>query len=226
MKFILIASTGRSGSTTLQRIINTIPESNITGEKMNAITNILECYKNLKLTIKKSYGQIQNERKIFYTYEELIEKKIKLCFYNSFDFENVKLIIQKLIIEILDNKNDNRILGFKEIRYFDYSKEISLEILNEFMELFPNTKIICHIKNDITAQSKSAWFNEDKDSEKNLKNYNKSVKDYVSKNGDFAYLSTFENMFNYKEIEKLFEFLEEKAISKEDYNNIINNNYE
>ena len=32
MKFILICSVGRSGSTTLQRIINTIEESNINGE--------------------------------------------------------------------------------------------------------------------------------------------------------------------------------------------------
>ena len=34
MKFIIIASTGKSGSTLLQRIINTIPNSNITGEKV------------------------------------------------------------------------------------------------------------------------------------------------------------------------------------------------
>ena len=33
IKFILICATGRSGSTTLQRIINSIPDANITGEK-------------------------------------------------------------------------------------------------------------------------------------------------------------------------------------------------
>ena len=32
MKYISICATGRSGSTTLQRIINTIEESNINGE--------------------------------------------------------------------------------------------------------------------------------------------------------------------------------------------------
>lgn len=32
MKIILICATGRSGSTTLQRIINTIKRSNINGE--------------------------------------------------------------------------------------------------------------------------------------------------------------------------------------------------
>jgi hypothetical protein len=39
MKFILICATGRSGSTTLQRIINTIEESNINGENLGAINN-------------------------------------------------------------------------------------------------------------------------------------------------------------------------------------------
>ena len=36
MKLILICATGRSGSSTLKRIINTIEESNINGENWGA----------------------------------------------------------------------------------------------------------------------------------------------------------------------------------------------
>ena len=50
MKIILICATGRSGSTTLQRIINTIKESNIYGENWGAINELLECYSNIKKT--------------------------------------------------------------------------------------------------------------------------------------------------------------------------------
>lgn len=34
-KIVLICATGRSGSTTMQRLINTIPNSNICGENYN-----------------------------------------------------------------------------------------------------------------------------------------------------------------------------------------------
>ena len=47
-KIVLICATGRSGSTTLQRIINTIPNSNICGENYGAINSLLEFYFKLK----------------------------------------------------------------------------------------------------------------------------------------------------------------------------------
>ena len=47
-KIILICATSQSGSTTLQRIINTIPNSNICGENNGALNNLLEFYKNIK----------------------------------------------------------------------------------------------------------------------------------------------------------------------------------
>ena len=49
-KIVLICASGRSGSTTLQRILNSIPNSNICGENMGAINSLLEFYKRLKTT--------------------------------------------------------------------------------------------------------------------------------------------------------------------------------
>ena len=45
---ILVCAVGRSGSTTTQRILNTMPNSNICGENMGAVNNLLEFYKNIK----------------------------------------------------------------------------------------------------------------------------------------------------------------------------------
>ena len=96
MKFIIIASTGKSGSTLLQRIINTIPNSNITGEKERAIINILKSYKSLKLCFRGNLKDIncnyliKNNEKIFKNYDFLIENNMKPCWYNSFDFIEVK----------------------------------------------------------------------------------------------------------------------------------------
>ena len=49
-KIVLICATGRSGSTTLQRIVNIIPNSNICGENFGAVNSLLEFYKRIKTT--------------------------------------------------------------------------------------------------------------------------------------------------------------------------------
>ena len=53
-KIVLICATGRSGSTTMQRIINTIPGSNICGENYGAVNSLLDFYNKLH-TISKNY---------------------------------------------------------------------------------------------------------------------------------------------------------------------------
>ena len=52
-KIVLLCCVGRSGSTTLQRIINTIPNSNICGENYAAILDLLRFYKNIQFHYKK-----------------------------------------------------------------------------------------------------------------------------------------------------------------------------
>ena len=133
MKFILICATGRSGSTTLQRIINTIEESNINGENWGAINQLLECYMNIKRTNK-------------YLISSYVEgkTKIKPSWYNCFDFENVKNNIKNTILSIITNDNSKKVIGFKEIRYYG-----KIYLIDHFIELFPNTKVICHIDDNI-----------------------------------------------------------------------------
>jgi hypothetical protein len=227
MKFILICATERSGSTTLQRIINSIPNSNITGEKYGSIENLLECYKNIKDTcnnvykkknLKFSDNNLKENKEEFLTFDELKEQNIKPCWYNSFDFIEVQDNIKNTIMSILtnnDKKNEFKVLGYKEIRWFD-----KLYLLNEFIELFPNTKIICHLSDDIERQLKSGWLNES--SRCRITNYNDQLINYSSNNKN-CYLSYMKNLFDINEIKKIFLYLEEPFDEKE-YNFIINNN--
>jgi len=104
-KIIIIYATGRSGSTTLQRIINSIKNSNITGEKQGAINDLLNCYLNIKRTNKMTPKKTGSE--LFYTSDELEKGKIKPAWYNSYNFENVKRNIKNTIISILTgNKSE------------------------------------------------------------------------------------------------------------------------
>lgn len=212
-KFILICSTGRSGSTTLQRIINTIPNSNITGENFGAINNLLECYKNLKNT----QNIPKNENNKFLTYEECENSKILPCWYNCYDLTNITNDIQNMIINILDNKQYNKVIGFKEIRYFN-----KLHLLDSFVELFPNTKIILNYRENVQSQCKSGWW--DEESEEHINEYNNQIIEYY-KNHNNCHLLTFENLFNISKIEELFLFLDE-PFSEDKYKYIMNHKNE
>ena len=203
-KFILICAVGRSASTSLLNIINTIPNCNICGENEGAINNLLECWNNLKKT--KKLIPMNNDKTKQLNFDECVKMKKKTAWYNSYDIDICKKNIQNTIINILDNKKNNKILGFKEIRYFN-----CLHLINTFLELFPNTKVICHYKIDIYSQKhsihKENWWNENNID--HIKKYNSQLIEFYEKNINFCYLFTFEKLFQIEEIKKLFLFLDE-----------------
>ena len=72
-KILLICATGRSGSTSMQRIINTIPNSNICGENFGAINSLLEFYRRIKeSSTTKIPGRFRPA-----SYENILEQNIK-----------------------------------------------------------------------------------------------------------------------------------------------------
>ena len=123
-------------------------------------------------------------------------------------------LIYNQLKKILDN--NNTILGFKEIRYFE-----CVDLLDTFIELFPNTKIICHYRENVDLQCKSGWWTE-KD-KNNLLEYNEQLINYCNKNNKYCYLSTMEEMLNIEYIKKMFIFLEEN-FDKNKYKYILNDN--
>lgn len=211
-KIILICATGRSGSTTLQRIVNTIKNSDITGEKGVCIEFALKSYLELK-----HCKHIQNFKE---PYTEKTNKK-KPCWYNTFDIEEVKENYRKLIISLISGQKDKRVIGFKEIRWFENCKDDSL--IETFVELFPETKIICHIDDNLKRQSQSSWFKKDPNSLEDLKTFNEKIIKYSKK--EYCYLSYMKDLFCISKQRQMFEFLGEK-LNEKTYKYIIENKYE
>lgn len=205
MKFIIICATGRSGSTTLQRIINTIKDSDITGENDGAINNLLETYLSIKKTNKIRIS----------SYEESCTK-VKPAWYNNYNFVIVKENIKNTILSII-HCNSKRVSGFKEIRYFN-----KMYLIDAFIELFPNTKVICNIDDNTYRQCKSNWWVTVGNSKNHLIEHNKQYIDYCKKNKN-SYLFYMKYLFDISEVKKLFVFLNED-FDKKKYDYIIKNN--
>jgi hypothetical protein len=203
-KIILICAIGRSGSTTLQIILNTIPNSNICGENNGAINSLLEFYKQVKYSnqmVNSEFHKLNNvERKDM---AKIVERGLKPAWYNSFEIEQVKQTIRNTIVTMFKKNDVTNIWGFKEIRYNG-----KLELLKEFRELFPQTKVIFNVRLNIQKQSKSSWFKKDPNAlEKIIKETN-GIVNFYKNNRDFCFLNALEKMYNKKHMMKLFQFID------------------
>jgi len=145
-KIVLICAVGRSGSTTMQRILNTIPNSNICGENYGAINSLLEFY----IRLKETTNQVPGANTPF-TYEYLNKKNVKPCWYNSYHITEITQKIKDMIISMFKLNERTNVWGFKEIRY----DSGNIKYMTTFKELFPQTKVIIHFRENIVAQSKS-----------------------------------------------------------------------
>ena len=199
-KIVLICATGRSGSTTLQRIINIIPNSNICGENFGAVNSLLEFYRRIKTTTFEYVpGHLRPA-----SYEDIISKNVKPSWYNSYNFQQTVNMIKMLIASLFKSSETTNVWGFKEIRYDNGN----INYIKEFKELFPQTKVIIQVRENIQAQSQSDWLKKDKNSIQYLNKLNNEMYHFYNQNQSWCYFTTFEKMFNKENIKKIFEFIE------------------
>jgi len=216
-KIVLICATGRSGSTTMQRIINTIPDSNICGENYGAINSLLEFYRRIKqTTLDYVPGHLDPA-----SYQDIISKNVKPSWYNSYHYHQMVQIIKRTIINMFKNKETTNLWGFKEIRY----DSGNINYITDFKELFPQTKVIIHIRENIRAQSQSGWHKDDKNAVPFLTKTTKELIEFYKENKDWCFLSSFERMFDMNNVKNIFQFIgcREKYNEKE-INEILKNN--
>jgi len=198
-KIVLLCCVGRSGSTTLQRIVNTIPNSNVCGENYGAIFDLLRFYKNIKRTTNDQVVGGKNP----VNYDFLIEKKVKPAWYNSYNYDEIVSTIRDTIVKLFKNKEETTLWGFKEIR----CDNGNLSLVEEFKELFPQTKVILLIRENITKQAKSSWFRLDKNSANIIKRQNDALFSFHKSHVDYTFFLTFERMFIKANLEALFDFI-------------------
>lgn len=196
-QFVLVCAPGRSGSTAIQSILNTIPGYDIRGECCGAIIHLLLFYKQIK---NATYNQVPGRTNPF-SYEDCMKREIKPCFYNTYKIDQVIEQIQNLIWIMYEQ--DTQVIGFKDIIYNDGR----INLLNEFIELFPFTKVIIHTRENVDAQSQSGWWKHRCDAKEFLIKYNNDLYEYHNNHPEFTTLTKFESMFDDEHISHIFSFL-------------------
>ena len=74
--------------------------------------------------------------------------------------------------------------------------------------MFPQTKVIVQIRENIDAQSQSSWFKNNPNSKQFLIQSNNQLYNFYKKNEEWVYFTSFEKMFDLKNIERIFDFID------------------
>ena len=182
---VLIVSLGRTGSTTLMNLLNLIPNSNICGENYNAVLKLLQFYYELK-EIKKSIPTSNN--------------------YNTFNLKNMRKTVINTITALFKNKRETNLWGFKEVRWAE-----DFRMLDIFVELFPQTKFVINLREDIVKQSQSAFWKLEPNALNEIKLQTAKINLFVERNKTRCFTINLEEFYNMNIMKNLYSFIGSEA---------------
>ena len=143
MNHVFIVTYGRSGSTLLQAVLNSIDGYKIVGENYHAL---LHLYRSCR-SIRRSYndwGKISPVR-----------GWLGASDFSPYDYETE--IAQLFTRQVMRPTEDTRVAGFKEIRWGDCSDEEFFDILRFIERRFHGTKFVFNSR-DAEEVAKSSWW--------------------------------------------------------------------
>lgn len=141
---IFIVTYGRSGSTILQSLLQTIPDAHIKGENGNVLVELYRASLAANHARKTWGKKNQPLSHPWYGANEI----------NPVRFE--KRLVRMFTEEILNVPSDARWFGFKEIRYPNLGNELP-EFLNFCRRIFPNAHFVFNSRNGKDV-AKSKWW--------------------------------------------------------------------
>lgn len=199
---VLIVTYGRSGSTLLQGLLNSIDGCLVRGENYNFCYGLFE-----------SYNAIVKTKKEFGPKEETF--KVTSPWYGASTINEEKFIedARNLVINQLNpNKEVVKCIGFKEIRYFTApefrDKRKLYQYLDFLNKIFPSAAII-FLTRDIEAVVKSAWWNtkDTQEVKKNIIKFESNMESYCKNNKNTFHID-YQDMVNQTDVLKnMFLFL-------------------
>lgn len=140
---IFIVTYGRSGSTLLQRILQTIPGSCIRGENHGAINALYRLYARARST-RDFFGHTETRECDPWYGADLVQPE-----------EFARGIVQAFIAHVLCPPKGTRWLGFKEIRYSGLGDEFA-DCMDFILSSFPNAFLVFNTRS-ADAVAKSGW---------------------------------------------------------------------
>jgi hypothetical protein len=145
-EYVFIVTYGRSGSTLLMSLLNTIPGYRIHGENYNALYHLYQAVTAVRRGREQWGGRIHlRPQSGWYGMPE--------AWPDAFE----RGVLDSFVSHVLRPRPGDRVLGFKEIRYTQGHIPDLLEYLAFIEKAFPQHKIIFNHR-DPAAVARSGWW--------------------------------------------------------------------
>ena len=198
-----IISCGRTGSTLLMGILNSIDGYMIRGENLQIFHKLFE------------FHQLANRIKHY--------KKETHPWFNNYSTDNINQNLKRLFFDFLDKDRTHRVVGFKEIRYVfgehkhqrgqlplvpmsPNEKRLLFKYL-DFLHELTNCKFIYNTRT-ISEVVKSGWWADNNDSQKIIKRFERIMFHYCNTR-DFCFHVSYKDVIS-QNLKPMFRFLNEE----------------
>jgi hypothetical protein len=145
--YLFIMTYGRSGSTLVQGILNTIPGYLIRGENSAAVNHLHAFHK--VLAEESTRGNLANRRKVTHPFYGMPDVPLEASLAG----------IRRLVLDtLLRPEPDTRVTGFKEIRW--YQTDLA-EYAAFLREVFPGARFVVNTRNRADVLRSKWWAKKD-----------------------------------------------------------------
>jgi len=197
--YLFIITYGRSGSTLLQGILNSIPGYCIRGENQGALNLLWTVYRNARTSKKRFVG---------------ISKSPSDAWYGISDL-NLDILVQhirNIMLDVYMRPDENTAcIGFKEIRYAPKMVADLTDYLRFMSGVFPGAGFIFNSRNIEDTAKSDFWANHENPVEF-LTDFRQSMLDafeFFKDRENFFWLEYDDYRDNPENLEALFDFLHE-----------------
>lgn len=203
---ILLVTYGRSGSTLLQGLLNSIPSVLIRGENNNFFYDLYKSYAGLTKVMSRHKNATLPNQPWFgiphYNTDKLIQ--------------NFQSVAHDLLMSSYEDVGTDFVTGFKEIRYPEVKDDLA-PYLDFLLKIFPNAAIIFNTRNLDHVADSAFWKDQDKTQViADLNRFEGEFSQFAS-DRENVFLMRYEDVYpNSKRMRELFDFLgaeyEEEAV--------------
>lgn len=202
LTYLFIVTYGRSGSTLLQGILNSIPGFLIRGENRQVLRHHFEADRTLHREKRKHVRWIERNQ----PGEPL---PVTHAFYGIESYPRSKALrlVRKFALQtVLRPEPDTRVVGFKEIRWSDPDTP---QFVAWLQRVFPGARFVVNTRNldDVAA---SAWWRDDSEARSHLERTEQQLLDLAEDLGEDAFHVHFDDyLADPSSLEPLFAWLGE-----------------
>jgi hypothetical protein len=197
--FVLVITFGRSGSTLLQGVLNTIPNACVRGENNNSL-----------VYLQQFYDSLNEAKKLCYNADSTTTQDPWFGI-DQVDMASVQERLRDLITsQVLSVPDDAAWIGFKEIRY-GWKNFKTYEALRDYILflrlLFPGLRLVFNYRSP-QATMKSGWWPEVENAARILANIEKKMRQAYDEFRPISFWVEYENYTKRPEsLQELFTFL-------------------